>query len=107
MKEIIERFKEFNNGELYHLMKHSDHGHKEYRNPYHMEGSVWTHTEMVLEEAFKIDPENKMLIYAALLHDIGKIFTREVVFKKEPMHIIDLLDEFEEEIDSFLDDSTY
>lgn len=41
-------------------------------NPYHQEGSVWTHTQMVVD-LVETTPE---LVFAALLHDIGKPETR-------------------------------
>lgn len=40
-------------------------------NPYHMEGSIWTHTKMVMDQADKF---NTIELYiAAMLHDIGKV----------------------------------
>lgn len=42
---------------------------------YHPEGSVWNHTMMVVDEAAKRKIESKdarILMWAALLHDIGK-----------------------------------
>ena len=42
---------------------------------YHPEGSVWNHTMMVLDEAAKVREQSKEpepLMWAALLHDIGK-----------------------------------
>ncbi|MDK2964940.1 HD domain-containing protein [Lacrimispora sp.] len=51
---------------------------------YHPEGSVWKHTMMVVDEAAKRKQESKSektLMWAALLHDIGKpVVTR---IKKE------------------------
>ena len=41
-------------------------------NPYHTEGCVWTHTQMVVD-LVENTPE---LVFAALLHDIGKPETR-------------------------------
>lgn len=43
-------------------------------NPYHLEGSVWTHTIMVCN----VIPKNANITIklAALLHDIGKVVTR-------------------------------
>lgn len=42
---------------------------------YHPEGSVWNHTMMVVDEAAKVRERSKdvkALMWAALLHDIGK-----------------------------------
>lgn len=42
---------------------------------YHPEGSVWNHTMLVLDEAAKVKKQSKdakALLWAALLHDIGK-----------------------------------
>lgn len=51
---------------------------------YHPEGSVWNHTMMVVDEAAKRKRESKSgrtLMWAALLHDIGKPGTTKI--KKE------------------------
>ena len=51
---------------------------------YHPEGSVWVHTMMVVDEAAKRKRESKSertLMWAALLHDIGKPGTTKI--KKE------------------------
>lgn len=52
------------------------------QNPkYHPEGDVWEHTMMVVDEASKIKDKSKnpkVLMWAALLHDIGKISTTKV-----------------------------
>lgn len=48
---------------------------------WHLEGDIWTHTMMVLSEtarAAQIKNGTKPLLLAALLHDIGKVFTRDV-----------------------------
>jgi putative nucleotidyltransferase with HDIG domain len=42
---------------------------------YHPEGSVWNHTLLVLDEAAKVrkqSKDEKVFMWAALLHDIGK-----------------------------------
>jgi putative nucleotidyltransferase with HDIG domain len=49
--------------------------HTEQSKKYHPEGSVWNHTMMVLDEAAKVKDQSKdakALMWAALLHDIGK-----------------------------------
>ena len=52
------------------------------QNPkYHPEGDVWQHTMMVVDEASKIKDKSKnpkVLMWAALLHDIGKITTTKI-----------------------------
>lgn len=53
------------------------------QNPkYHMEGDVWTHTMMVLDEAAKHRSRVQYpagFMMAALVHDLGKIVSTEVV----------------------------
>lgn len=49
----------------------SHHYSTENLNPYHIEGSVWTHTVMVYLNAVR-DSDNIVLWLSALLHDIGK-----------------------------------
>jgi len=44
-------------------------------NPYHLEGSVWEHTTMVLDKVEELFPEDEDLFWIALLHDIGKTKT--------------------------------
>lgn len=62
---------------LYQAMLECDHGCSDNeKNPYHLEGSVWTHTQMVLDALSNKD--NSTLLVAALLHDLGKPFTRTV-----------------------------
>lgn len=67
---------------MYRSMCESDHNiGTSHINPYHAEGSVWTHTMMVmtwLEAQYRKDPGGQIpqtrttLLTAALLHDIGK-----------------------------------
>lgn len=59
---------------LYQIMVNCDHGYSDKKNPHHLEGSVWIHTQMVLDE-LSYETDNTLLV-AALLHDIGKPFTR-------------------------------
>lgn len=70
---IIEWFKNKYN-DLYKLMNEVTHTHDNGElSPYHMEGSIWNHTMLVLDW---LSAEDKNLIFAALLHDIGKVKTR-------------------------------
>ena len=60
-------------------MKSCDHNYdKDNQNTYHLETDVFTHTMMVLKEATRMELSFNLKI-AALLHDIGKFITREVV----------------------------
>jgi predicted kinase len=90
---VLEHFIKHN----YHLvqdMKLTEHGliernvsgYNVHINPYHMEGSVWTHT-MLAYNHFKnfnnlvyVDSNVELAILIAILcHDIGKVHTREIV----------------------------
>lgn len=72
--KLIERFINWN-PDIAQAMMDCDHAYSlSHQNPWHLEGSVWEHTMMVLDEAEKFDID--VLMYAALLHDIGKIYTR-------------------------------
>jgi len=44
----------------------------EHQSPYHLEGDVWTHTMMVTNEVLKENPDDYIMLYTSLLHDIGK-----------------------------------
>lgn len=62
---------------LINLMKETYHNYdNKHQNPYHLENDLLTHTKMVIEEAEKLDKDNKILIESAALHDIGKILAR-------------------------------
>ena len=52
-------------------------------NPYHLEGSIWTHTMMVCQRA-EIENSSKILLITALLHDIGKPKAREILLFNSP-----------------------
>ena len=71
---VIKWFKK-NHYEIYRKMRDTDHGYEgKLPNPYHLEGSIWTHTEMVLNEVDKLfDPTVEMYLIA-VLHDVGKPF---------------------------------
>jgi predicted kinase len=57
------------------LMKECEHGYNGGDNPYHLEGSVLTHTNMVFEK-IKEFTDDKLLLASAQLHDIGKPYAR-------------------------------
>lgn len=90
--------------ELVKYMQESDHNFdKNNLNPHHMEGSIWTHTCLVVNAA----QEGHHNILAALLHDIGKPICEERVkdkkrvrfFNHEPMSAfmaLDVMKKFEE-----------
>ena len=97
--ELIERFINWN-PEIAQAMMDCDHAYSpSHQNPWHLEGSVWEHTMMVLDYAAALEMnhytyndiinehihyrgdyarayDRHLLMYAALLHDIGKIYTR-------------------------------
>lgn len=64
------------------MLKDSSHDYKGILSVHHMEGSVYDHIMLVLKEAEYLDAEDGLLILSALLHDIGKIFTRVEVEEK-------------------------
>jgi len=71
--EILKAFLE--NNILVTSMKNCDHSNGDKYNPYHMEGSVWTHTMLVYNQVNNNDP---FLLIMALCHDIGKVLSRKV-----------------------------
>lgn len=54
-------------------------------NPYHLEGDIFCHTMMVVNEA-KNARLNFLNVLVCLLHDIGKPSCRRVNYKKERVH---------------------
>lgn len=87
MNELVNWFQiEFT--DLANDMKTSNHSAQDNQpNPYHTEDSVWTHTMMVCLRA-EMDNANKIGKICALMHDIGKPASREVIpFKQsKPIH---------------------
>ncbi|OQB32262.1 MAG: hypothetical protein BWY08_00019 [Bacteroidetes bacterium ADurb.Bin174] len=65
-----------NYNDLFDKMIECDHGEAGRLNPYHEEGSVWNHTKMVLDAVQ--DKNDLDVLVSALLHDIGKVYAREV-----------------------------
>lgn len=70
------------------LMKKSLHEFQGIQSKHHLEGSVYTHTALVFKEAASIDINNALLLIAACLHDVGKVFTREEVEEKSKTQFI-------------------
>jgi len=66
---------------LFEKMKNTEHGYNNVEsNPYHLEGSIWNHTKMVMnicEERFSSHTFYFELLLISLLHDIGKTETFE------------------------------
>ena len=56
-------------------------------NPWHLEGTVYTHTAMVFQEAMRLTDkfvgDKNELLFSALAHDLGKPFMRGVDLEKE------------------------
>ena len=63
-------------------MRNTDHTYVQSNpNKYHAEGTVWTHTMMVMTwiEATVFDSKKEVLLLTALLHDIGKPKAQEFI----------------------------
>ena len=71
--------------DLVHQMKQCSHHYdRKNLNPYHLEDDVFTHTMMVLDNVnMHVKRDGYLVAVAALLHDIGKPFTREVNQEKK------------------------
>lgn len=71
--KLIEIFKElnYNNVSLFDMLQ-TDHGD----SPYHKEGSILTHLEMVYNKAVELYPDDRDLHIACFLHDVGKPFCK-------------------------------
>lgn len=85
-KEYSERFnriiKKFEESEYFKLLHECENGESKIGlvNPYHEEPTVLDHTKMVYDyvyDNYKDDKEYNILLIGALLHDIGKIKTRQ------------------------------
>ena len=82
MDEIVKKF-QIEYPKVVKSMKQADHHYNESEvNPYHIESDVWTHTMMVclkMKDKLKSDESSdELLMWCALLHDIGKPICREV-----------------------------
>lgn len=77
MDSLVKRFQQLN-PHLVKEMTSSTHHYDDYRlNPYHLEGDVWAHTQMVCLMA-KETNASILEQYACILHDVGKPLAREV-----------------------------
>jgi predicted kinase len=99
--------------EIFRRMKDCDHGNDGSLNPYHLEGSVWNHTQMVLDALGA--ETNSTLLLAALLHDVGKPFVRVVEGDRVwfsghtgrgAMEAIDIVKDVKANLDDFSDANT-
>lgn len=77
------------NSELIQKMKDTSHNYDdENLNPWHLEGSIWAHTVLVMNKAEELTNDSKgieaeILMYAAILHDVGKLYTRRENHEKK------------------------
>lgn len=80
--DVVKIFKE-SFPKMYEDMKNCEHGYQNQKNnPYHLEGDVWTHTMMVMDELKKFKYELNEIEYftlqiAVLFHDSGKPYVWE------------------------------
>ncbi len=64
--------------EHYEKMNEVRHGYENSGyNPFHMEGSIWAHSMMVLNQAMTRYPDSEVMHLSALLHDLGKPYCFE------------------------------
>lgn len=76
LKNLVQEWFLENEFDLFFKMEECQHGYLGINdNPYHLEGNIWKHTSMVLDEVEKLDNPSIELYLIALLHDIGKPFT--------------------------------
>lgn len=70
-------------------MKNSCHHYDENNlNPYHLEGDIWTHTNMVHKNSEVYSPFNHYVKWSTALHDSGKPASREVVHERKRVRFI-------------------
>jgi predicted kinase len=75
--------------ELVQSMKDADHHYDaENLNPYHLEGDVWTHTNMVFKNSEHFSPDNNYVKWSTMLHDVGKPLAREEVPERKRVRFI-------------------
>jgi len=72
-KDFYLNILKYNFKDLYQSMQNTQHGYNnKLPNPYHLEGNILAHTEMVLTEVVNRYNSDTELMLTALLHDIGK-----------------------------------
>lgn len=60
-------------------MRNTLHSYNGSLNKFHLEDSVWDHTLLVLHKALlSNEPNQDLMRAAALLHDVGKVFTEQI-----------------------------
>jgi hypothetical protein len=75
--------------ELVQSMRDACHHYDENNlNPYHLEGDVWTHTNMVFKNSEHFSPFNHYVKWSTMLHDGGKPLSREVVEERQRVRFI-------------------
>jgi len=75
--------------ELVQSMKDANHHYDEQNlNPYHLEGDIWTHTNMVFKNSEYFSQDNNYVKWSSLLHDIGKPRAREVVDERKRVRFL-------------------
>jgi putative nucleotidyltransferase with HDIG domain len=79
MKDIFQKWFIENHTDLMMEMTEVFHGYGNgaIDNPWHLEGSIWEHTKMVMNQAQRYFEGDYILMFSALLHDIGKVKTYE------------------------------
>ena len=76
LKNLVQEWFLENEYNLFFKMEECQHGYLGINpNLYHLEGNIWKHTKMVLDEVEKLDNPSIELYLIALLHDTGKPFT--------------------------------
>lgn len=87
-EKVYRSFKNWN-PELIQKMEDTSHNYDEENlNPWHLEGSIWNHTVLVMNKAeeyskWKTFEDAEILMYAAILHDVGKLYTRKEMHEKK------------------------
>jgi putative nucleotidyltransferase with HDIG domain len=75
--------------DLVQSMKDANHHFDDqHLNPYHLEGDVWTHTNMVFKNSDHFSQDNDYVKWSSILHDIGKPRSREVVEERKRVRFI-------------------
>jgi putative nucleotidyltransferase with HDIG domain len=70
----------------YKSMKSINHNESDMLSDWHLEGDIWTHTMLVVAAMRQLArgcSNYRELLLAALLHDVGKVYTREINEEKQ------------------------